>query len=93
MAMSDNARIVLDYLKANHGVDLTAADIAEATGLPVKSVNGIVTAALQKKGYSVRTEAQVEVADAEGKTSTKTVKFISLTAEGLAFDPEAPVAE
>ena len=93
MAMSENARIVLDYLKARNGENMTAADIAEGTGLPVKSINGIVTAALQKKGLSVRTEAEVEVAGEDGATSTKKVKFISLTAEGVAFDPDAPVAE
>ena len=86
MAMSENSKKVLDYLKANNGVDLTAKDIAAALGLEVKSVNGIVTSALQRKGYSVREEAEVEGAD--GKTEK--VKFIRLTEEGMAFDPDAP---
>ena len=93
MAMSENSRKVFNFLKANQGVDLTAADIAAALGLEVKSVNGIVTSALQRKGLSVRTEAEQEVIAEDGTTGHKKVKFISLTAEGMAFDPDAEPAE
>jgi len=89
MALKENSLKVLEYVKAHNGENMTAADIAEGTGLEVRSVNGIVTSAFQKKGLMVRTPAEIEIVDAEGKVSHKEVKFISLTEEGLAFDPNA----
>ena len=89
MMLKENALKVLEFVKANDGKNMTAADIAEGTGLEVRSVNGIVTSAFQKKGLMVRTPAEIEVKDEEGKVSHKTVKFISLTDEGRAFDPNA----
>lgn len=88
MAMSEKTRTVWEFLKANQGADLTAADIAEALGMEKRSVDGIVTSGLQRKGLSVRTETEVQVED-EGKVSHKKVKFITLTDEGLAYDPDA----
>lgn len=84
--MTDNSRKVFGFLKENYGANLTNSDIAGALGVTgptvVGSVNGLV-----KKGYAVRTEA--EVAGADGKVVK--VKYISLTAEGYAFDPDAAV--
>lgn len=82
--ITENSKTVLDYLKANDGKDLTAKAIAEATGLNSRQVNGVVTA-FAKKGMMERIEAEIE--NAEG-THDK-VKFIRLTDEGRAFDPEA----
>ena len=76
-------------LKANDGKNITAADIAEGTGLDVRQVNGIVTSAFQRKGLMVRTAAEVELSDG----THKAVKFISLTDEGKSFDPDATDAE
>lgn len=83
--LKPNSKIVLDYVKTHDGEDFTAKDIAEATGLEVKSVNGIVTSAFQKKGLMAREEAEVELADG----SHAKVKFIRLTDAGRAFDPAA----
>ena len=85
MALKENSRKVLDYVKANDGADMTAADIAAGTGLEVKQVNGIVTSAFQKKGLMQRTPAEVQLEDG----THKAVKFISLTDEGRSFDPDA----
>lgn len=85
MAMSSNSVKVLEYLKQVNGTQVTAADVAEALGLEVKSVNGIFTSAIQRKGLGVRTPAEIELED----NTHKQVKFLSLTAEGLAFDPAA----
>ena len=93
MALKENSLKVLNYVKAHNGENMTAADIAEGTGLEVRSVNGIVTSAFQKKGLMVRTPAEIEVTDEEGKVSHESVKFISLTEEGLAFDPDAEEAK
>lgn len=87
--LKPNSKLVYDYVKANGAKNITASDIADGTGLPVRSVNGIVTSAFQRKGLMERTEAEVELEDG----SHKKVKFITLTAEGEAFDPEAEDAE
>ena len=87
--MRDKTRQVLDYLKGLDKSDnVTSADIAEALDIPKKSVDGIVTAGLQRKGLAERFPAEIENADG----SHKPVKFIKLTDEGYAFDPDAEVA-
>ena len=83
--LKENSNIVFNYVKAHEGENITAADIAEGTGLEVRSVNGIVTSAFQRKGLMARVPAEVELADG----SHKAVKFIVLTDEGRNFDPEA----
>jgi len=83
--MKENSRKVFEYLKANNGADLTAADVATALGLEKRSVDGIFTSAIQRKGLGVRTPAEVELEDG----THKAVKLLSLTPAGMAFDPDA----
>ena len=94
--LKENSRKIYDYVKANDGENFTAADIADALGLPVKSVNGSITAAFQRHTEVVdgekvtvplmeRVEAEVE---AEDGTHAK-VKFIRLTDAGRKFNPDA----
>lgn len=85
MAMSTNSKMILNYLKDNHSADLTAADVADALGLDARQVNGAFTSAIQRKGYGVREEAEVELADG----SHKKVKFLRLNDAGMTFDPDA----
>lgn len=85
MAMSTNSKMILNYLKNNHSADLTAADVADALGLDARQVNGAFTSAIQRKGYGVREEAEVELTDG----SHKKVKFLRLNDAGMAFDPDA----
>lgn len=85
MALKENSRKVLDYVKAMDGKNITADDIASATGLNTKQVNGIVTSAFQRKGLMERTPAEIELEDG----THKAVKFIKMTAAGMAFDPDA----
>lgn len=87
MAMNENSKKVLNYLKEVNGQQVTAADVAAALGLEKRSVDGSFTSAIQRKGLGVRTPAEIELEDG----THKTVKFLSLTAEGLAFDPDAAV--
>ena len=87
MAMKENSVKVLNYLKEVNGSNVTSADVADALGLEKKQVDGIFTSAIQRKGLGIRTPAEVELEDG----SHKAVKFLSLTAEGLAFDPTAEV--
>lgn len=85
MAMKENSKKVLNYLKEVNGQKVTAADVAEALGLEKRSVDGIFTSAIQRKGLGIRTPAEIELDDG----SHKAVKFLSLTAEGMNFDPDA----
>ena len=85
MDMKENSKKVLNYLKEVNGQQVTAADVAEALGLEKRSVDGIFTSAIQRKGLGVRTPAEIELDDG----THKAVKFLSLTAEGMNFDPDA----
>ena len=85
-ALKENSRKVFDYVKSVGDTNITAADIAEATGIPVKSVNGIITSAFQKKGLMERIPAEIELPDG----SHKGVKLVKLTPEGQCFDPDEP---
>lgn len=85
MAMKENSKRVLEYLKSVNGQDVTAADVAEALGLEKRSVDGIFTSAIQRKDLGVRTPAEIELPDG----THRQVKFLSLTEAGMAFDPDA----
>lgn len=86
MAMKPNTKAVLEYLKSVHGKkDVTAADVAAALDLDVKQVNGIFTAALQRKEYGYREEVEIQLDDG---THAK-VKTLHLTDAGLGLDPDA----
>ena len=71
--MKENTKTVFNYLKEHDGEDVIASDIAEATGLPVKSVNGIITSALvgtgknkANKSYVERIPGEIEETDENG---------------------------
>lgn len=83
--LKENSRKVFEYVKEHDGEDFIAKDIADATGLEIKQVNGIVTSAFQKKGLMERIPATIEDEDG-GK---KNIKFIKLTDAGREFDPDA----
>ena len=85
MAMKENSKRVLNYLKEIAGENVTAADVAAALGLEKRSVDGIFTSAIQRKGLGVRTPAEIELEDGTHKQD----KFLSLTPAGMAFDPDA----
>ena len=85
MAMKENSKKVLNYLKEVNGENVTAADVAAALGLEKRQVDGIFTSAIQRKQLGVRTPAEIELEDG----SHKAVKFLSLTPAGFAFDTDA----
>lgn len=85
MAMKENSKKVLEYLKKVNGQNVTSADVAEALGLEKRSVDGIFTSAIQRKGLGVRTPAEIELEDG----THKAIKFLSLTDEGMSFDPNS----
>ena len=87
--LKPNTVSVINYLKEVNGQNVTAADVAEALGLEKRTVDGIFTSAIQRKGFGVRTLAEVELDDG----THKAVKFLSLTDAGLALDLDAEDAE
>lgn len=92
-AISEKALTVLNYLKENQGVNMTAADIADALGMQANQVNPIVTSGLigtkePKKNLAVRVDAEIELQDG----THKAVKFIKVTDAGLAYDHDAAIA-
>lgn len=83
MALKPNAIAVFNYVKEHNDDNITATGIAQELGLEVKSVNGIVTSAFQKKGLMERVPGEIEQKDG----SHRSVKFIHLTPLGEEFDP------
>lgn len=83
MAASENTMKVLEYLKEHTGEMITQDTIAEALGLTAKQVNPMVTYwTREREGNTppvvVRSEpVEVTVNDAEGKPTTKKVRYIS----------------
>ena len=61
--MKDSTKQVFEYLKKMKDKNVTAADVALATGLTKRQVDGIFTAAIQRKGFGDRVPAQVKDAD------------------------------
>ena len=86
MAMKENTKTVITYLQGlDKDVNVTAADIADALNLEKRSVDGIFTSAIQRKGYGIRVPAEIELEDG----THKAVKFLKLTPAGMEFDPDA----
>ena len=83
--MKENTYKVFSYLKELNGANVTAQDVADALGLEKRTVDGIFTSAIQRKALGERVAAEIELEDG----THKTVKFLTLTADGKAFDLEA----
>ena len=89
MALKENTKKVITYLQEINGKPVTSADVADALGMEKRSVDGIFTSAIQKKGLGVRTPAEVELEDG----THKAIKLLSLTDAGMALDVENSDAE
>jgi len=83
MAMSENSKTLLNYLKGTAGQDLTVHDVSAATGLAVNSITGAFNAFV-KKGLGERVLAEVTNEDG---THTQ-VKLLKLTDAGMAYTGE-----
>ena len=93
--MTVNSERVLNYLKENYGKEFSKQEIADALGISLSAVIGSINP-LEKKGYSHVTREEVvelEPATETRKAKTKTVKYHTLTEEGLSYDPIAEEAE
>ena len=82
--MTDNARKIVDFLKENHGMKITAQETAKELNVTINAVTGTMNGSI-KKGLAFR---DVETStDSEGKPVE--TKYIGLTDEGMAFDYDA----
>jgi hypothetical protein len=89
-AMKENTKKVITYLQGLNATDnVTAADVADVLGLEKRSVDGIFTSAIQRKGLGIREEAEIELDDG----THKKVKFLKLTDAGKAIDVNAEPEE
>lgn len=89
-AMKENTKNVIVYLQGlNETENVTAADVAAALNLEKRSVDGVFTSAIQRKGYGVRVPAEIELEDG----THKAVKFLKLTDAGRQLDVNAEDAE
>ena len=92
--LKENSRVVYNFVKTHDGEDFTAQDIADATGLSVRSVNAIITSAFQrykdadKNVIPLMVRVPAEIQDPETGLH-KAIKFIQLTDAGREFDPDA----
>lgn len=82
--MTEGSRKVFNFLKDNYGTKLTTADIATSLGVTSPVVTGSVNG-LVKKNLAMREE---EVVTGDNGKDVK-IKYISLTEEGMNFDPDA----
>lgn len=84
--MKENTKKVIVYLQGLTEADnVTAADVASALGIEKRSVDGIFTSAIARKGLGIRVEAEIELEDG----THKPVKFLKLTEAGRALDVNA----
>ena len=93
--MTINSERVLNFLKENYGKEFSKQEIAEELGISLSAVIGSINP-LEKKGYTKITREEVvelEAATETRKAKTKTVKYHTLTEEGLTYDPVAEEAE
>ena len=92
MKLKENSKIVYEFVKAHEDENITANDIADATGLTSRQVNGIITMAFQRHKDEDKNEVPLmervvaEVEEADGTHSK--VKLIKLTAEGRDIEVE-----
>lgn len=87
--MKPETKKVFEFLQEHKGEDYTAADIAAALNLEKRQVDGAFTMAIQKKGYGVRINAEVENEDG----THSAIKLLRLTDAGYALDLDAVDAQ
>ncbi len=93
MKLKENSKIVYEFVKAHEDENITANDIADATGLTSRQVNGIITMAFQRHKDEDKNEVPLmervsgePTVDEKGKAVVP--KYIHLTDEGRNIEVE-----
>jgi len=82
--MTENSKKVLEYLQDNSGDSFTKQEIAANLSIPIQAVVGSTTG--HKKKGLISEEEKTETNE-NGKELVK--KYVTITEEGMNFDPEA----
>lgn len=86
MAMNENSKKVLAYLKEIGDKKVTSKDVAAALEIGQRSVDGAFTAFTRKEpALGKRVPAEIELEDG----THKQVNFLVLTEAGMAYVPDA----
>lgn len=88
--MTIGSQMVLAVMKKNFGTELTKAQLAEMAGVSLSTVNGCING-LNRKNLVIDRAEEVEEAPATEtrKAKMKTVHYVMLNEDGLAYDPIA----
>ena len=94
-----NSELVLNFLKSHYGSEFTKNEIAAELGISLPAVTGTINGLIRKgrnAGVDYVTEraeeVEVEPATETRKAKVKTVRHVTLTEAGLAYDPVAEEA-
>lgn len=82
--MSDTAKAIIAHLVDTDNAPATLDDLSEALDLDKKKVNGAFNA-LARKGLCARVTAEIE--------APVTVKYLVLTEDGMAYNPDTDVED
>lgn len=80
--VSENALRLMDYIKSAK-TPVTAQDAATALGVSLNTITGLFNG-LVRRDFGVRVPATAKMEDG----TTKEVKVLKLTEDGMAYDPE-----
>lgn len=88
--MTIGSQMVLSVMKKNFGTELTKAQLAEMAGVSFSTVNGCING-LNKKNLIIDRAEEIEETPATEtrKAKMKTVHYVMLNEDGLAYDPIA----
>lgn len=91
--LKESSKIVFNYVMGHESENITAYDIANDTGLPIRTVNGVITQSFCRHRNAdkevvplmERIPAELELPDG----THKPIKLIKMTDAGRSFDIEA----
>lgn len=85
--VTEKGLMIMEFLRANDGADITSQDIAEHLGISARSVTGAVTAlAKENVGLVFRDEVESTELTKTGKERKVVTKYIRLTDAGRTAD-------
>lgn len=86
-----NSIAAYNFMKSHYGQEFRKSDVAEALGIPQVAVTGAFTPHIKAGRLAVTREEIVELEPATETRKAKTRKdvYVTMTEEGLAYDPVA----
>ena len=81
--MTENARLILNFMKENPNREMTKQEIAAELSVSVQTVTGTMKNLLTK-GYATERQEDIDV-----NGVSKVAKYVKITSAGLEYDPDA----